>query len=238
MAALIPIRLGEARRAMRALLENPDDTAQAFKVIAAMSGGSSRRLYRRFRRSPDGARILREKRSLVDVTGDLETLRAMPEGSLGRALADFYETERISARGLVTASEAGFGDRSTAPAIDDGQRVFGERLRDLHDVFHVLAGYGRDLRGEAAVLSFTLAQTWNPGIAFILLAALRRAGLRSELGRLVRGAFRRGRRATWLVDLPWEDLLSRPLDELRVELGVGPPPAYSPVRSAGAPALA
>jgi len=240
MAALIPIpvRLGKARRAMRALLENPDDTAQAFKVIAAMSGGSSRRLYRRFRRSPGGARILREKRSLIDVTGDLEKLRSMPDGSLGRALADFYETEQISARGLVAASEAGFGDRSVMPAVDEGQRVFGERLRDLHDVFHVLAGYGRDLYGEAAVLGFTLAQTWNPGIAFILVTVLRRAGLRSELGRLIRDAFRRGRRATWLVDLPWEDLLSRPVDELRVQLGVGPPPAYTPVRSAGAPALA
>lgn len=238
MAALIAIRFGEARRAMRALLENPDDTQQAFKVIAAMSGGPSRRVYRRFRRSPSGARILREKRSLVEVTGDLDKLRAMPEGSLGQAIADFYETEQISAQGLVAASEAGREYRPAMPAVDDDQRVFGERLRDLHDVFHVLAGYGRDLHGEAAVLAFTLAQTWNVGIAFILVTVLRRAGLRSEVGRLIRDAFRRGRRATWLVDLPWEDLLSRPLDEVRIELGVGSPPIYSPVRSAGAPALA
>lgn len=237
MVARIAMRLGEARRAMRALLDDPDDTQQAFKVIAAMSGGPSRRLYRRFRRSPGGARILRERRSLVDVTGDLETLRSMPKGSLGAAIADFYETEQISAQGLVAASQAGGRDRPEPAASDDGQRVFAERLRDLHDVFHVLAGYGRDLHGEAAVLAFTLAQTWNPGIAFMLVTVLRRAGLRSELGRLIREAFRRGRRATWLVDLPWEDLLPRPIDDLRAGLGVGPPPVYSPVRSAGAPAL-
>jgi len=236
--ATIPIRLGEARRAMRVLLENPDDTAQAFKVIAAMSGGSNRRLYRRFRRSGVGERILRERRSLVDLTGDLTRLRAMPAGSLGQAIADFYETEQISARGLVAASEAGFGASPAVPARDDEQRIFGNRVRDLHDVFHVLAGYGRDLHGEAAVLAFTLAQTGNLGVAFIVLTVLRRAGFRSQLGRLIREAFGRGRRATWLLDLDWEQLLARPLAELRAELGVGPPPVYSPVRSAGAPALA
>lgn len=232
------IRLREARAAMHALLEDPDDTAQAFKVIAAMSGGSGERLYKRFRRSPTGARILREKRSLVDVIGDLDQLRAMPTDSLGQGIAAFYETEEISAQGLVAASEAGFGEREPGEEMDEERRIFGERLRDLHDVFHVLAGYGRDLRGEAAVLAFTLAQTWNLGIGFIVLTVLRRGGLRSDLGRLIRGAFRRGRRAIWLVDLDWEALLPQPIDRLRSDLGVGPPPVYEQVRSAGAPALA
>jgi ubiquinone biosynthesis protein COQ4 len=220
---------------MRALLENPDDTAQAFKVVAAMSGGSGERLYRRFRGSPTGARILREKRSLVDLIGDLRKLRAMPADSLGQAIADFYETEALSAQGLVAASEAGFGERRQA--VDEERRIFGERLRDLHDVFHVLAGYGRDLLGEAAVLAFTLAQTRNLGIAFILLTVLRRVGLRSQPGRLIREGFRRGRHATWLVDLDWEALLPQPIDQLRRDLRVGPPPVYEQVRSAGAPVL-
>lgn len=238
MSARNPIRLRDAQAAMRALLADPDDTAQAFKVIAAMSGSSGERLYRRFQRSPTGARILREKRSLVVMIGDLDRLRAMPADSLGQAIADFYETEEISAQGLMAASEAGFGEREPGEGMDDEQRIFGERLRDLHDVFHVLAGYGRDLRGEAAVLAFTVAQTWNLGVGFIVLTVLRRAGLRSELGRLIRGAFRRGRRATWLVDLDWEALLPQPIDQLRRDLGVGPPPAYEQMRSAGAPALA
>jgi ubiquinone biosynthesis protein COQ4 len=237
MSARNRIRLGSARRAMRALIADPDNTAEAFKVIAAMSGGSGRRLYQRFGRSPTGARILAEKRSLVDLIGDLDKLRAMPADSLGQAIADFYETEELSAQGLVAASEAGLGEQPLNE-VSEEERVFRARLRDLHDVFHVLAGYGRDLRGEAAVLAFTLAQTWNPGIAFIVLTVLRRAGWRSEMGQLVRTAFRRGRRSTWLVDRDWEALLSRPIDDLRDELGVGPPPAYEQVRSAGAPALA
>ena len=230
-------RLREARRATRALFDNPDDTAQAFRVIAAMSGRSGSQLFARFRRSAMGARILRERRNLVDVIGDLDKLRAMPPGSLGQAIAQFYTTEELSAQGLVAASEAA-ADGRPAAQISEDERIFGMRVRDLHDVFHVLAGYGRDLRGEAAVLAFTTAQTRNPGIAYLVLAILRRAGYRSELGRLVRRAFWRGVRATWLIDQDWERLLAEPIDELRERLRIGPPPAYQQQRSAGAPALA
>lgn len=235
--ALLSIRLRDARRAMSALLANPDDTGQAFKVIAAMSGSSGRRLFERFRRSPMGTRILVEKRDLVAQIGDLDRLRTMPDGSLGRAIAEFYTTEQLSAQGLVAASEAGFGEATSMQDVSEEERIFRARLRDLHDVFHVLTGYGRDLLGEVAVLSFTLAQTRNPGIAFIVITVLMRAGPRSEPGRLIRQGFRRGLRAVWLLDQDWEALLPRPIDELRDELSLGPPPVYVPVRSAGAPAL-
>lgn len=237
MATRNGFRLGDARRAMRALLENPDDTAQAFKVVAAMSGNSGQRQLRRFQRSPRGARILQEKRSLVDVIGDMDRLRAMPADSLGHAIAEWYTREGLSAQGLVAASEAG---RSADEPLGLGEEmtIFSERLRDLHDVFHVLAGYDRDVRGEAAVLAFTLAQTRNPGIAYIVLTVLWRAGFRSDMGRLIREGFRRGRRASWLLDQDWEALLPQPIDELRARLGVGAPPIYEQVRSAGAPPAA
>lgn len=236
------LKIREARRAMRALAENPDDTAQAFRVIAAMSGGSANRLYRRFRRSAGGSRILREKHELHDVLADIDRLGAMPDGSLGRAIHEFYTTEQISAQGLAAASESIFGDAASAEAvpeeIDEDRARFGRRLRDLHDVFHVLSGYGRDMRGEIAVLAFTYSQTKNRGIAYLVLRVLRGAGWRSEMGRLIRQGYHRGRRSAWLIDLDWEALLPRPLDHLREELGVGPAPAYEPLRSPGAPVLA
>ena len=71
------------------------------------------------------------------------------------------------------------------------------RLLNLHDVFHVVTGYDRDLRGEVAVLAFTLAQTRSPGIAYVLLRVLLRAGWSSEMGKLIRQGFRRGLRSAW-----------------------------------------
>jgi ubiquinone biosynthesis protein COQ4 len=230
----------EARRAMRALLADPDATEEAFRVISALSGNSGRRLLRRFRRTSTGARVLRDRTSLADVLGDSRRMAAMPAGSLGAALRDFYAAEELGPGDLVDASEAAFTagpDGAPDGAADADAEIFGRRLRDLHDVFHVLTGYGRDLRGEAAVLAFTVPQTRNPGVAYIVWTALRRAGLRSEMGRLIRQALRRGLRSDWLPGKDWEGLLERPLDELREELRIGPPPQYDPVRSAGAPPI-
>jgi ubiquinone biosynthesis protein COQ4 len=227
-----------AFRAMRKLRENPDDTARAIMVIGALSGNSGERLFRRFRRSPRAEAILREKRDLYDILSDVDRLRSMPEGSLGRTIGDWFVREQISAQGLAQASAAAQAQLGIAPPSGDDQRVFGSRLRNLHDVFHVLCGYDRDLRGEAAVLAFTLAQTHNPGIAYLVYRALWSSGWSSETGKLIRQGFRRGRRAEWLLDQDWETLLERPLARLREELGVGPAPVYEQMRSAGAPPLA
>ena len=228
-------KLREARRAMDALSSNPDDTAEAIRAIAAMSGKSGERCLKRFKGSAGGARILREKRELYDVLADIDGLGAMPEGSLGKEIWKFYTVEQLSIQGLQAASEAAHGVNSDAADTDEAR--FGRRLRDLHDVFHVLTGYGRDMLGEIACLAFTYAQTRNTGIGYVVLRVLRQAGWRSEMGRLARQAYLRGRRSAWLIDQDWETLLYQPLEQLRLRLSVGPAPIYQQVRSAGAPVL-
>lgn len=225
-----------AFRAMRRLRENPDDTSQAIVVIAAMSGNSGRRLFRRFRRSPRAEAILRERRDLYAPLSDVDRLRALPAGSLGREIGEWFAREQISAQGLAQAALTARAELGATPPEGDDERVFSTRLLNLHDVFHVVTGYDRDLRGEVAVLAFTLAQTRNAGIAFLLLRVLRSEGWRSETGKLIRQGFRRGLRSAWLVDQDWEALLARPIAAVRSALAVGEPPAYQQLRSAGAPA--
>lgn len=228
-----------ARRALRDLEENgPDDTVSAIKVIQAYSGRSGERLFKRFKNSPRGQKLLREKSDLFELMHDTERLRAMPEGSLGKAIGDWYHVEEISAQGLADASEAALRESGPRRAKPTGDvELFGSRLRDLHDVFHVLAGYGRDLRGESAVLAFTIPQTRSTGIAYLVWRSLRSAGWNSYEGKMIREGFRRGRQCQWLVDQDWEELFPRPIDEVREELGVGPPPQYEQLRSEGAPVL-
>lgn len=223
------IRPLAAWRAIRALIQNPDDTGQVFRVIDALSGNSGERLFQRFRRDPMGARILRERRSLLATLSDRTALEALPPGSLGRVYADFTRREQISADGLVDASMEG-------ERIDRGveRRLFGERLRDSHDLYHVVTGYGRDLVGEAALLSFSFAQTLNPGVGFIVAVAWLKAG-RGEARRLIVDAFRASRRAAWLPAYDWESALALPLDEVRCQLRIDAAPQYEAVRSSGAP---
>ncbi|MBW2290299.1 MAG: hypothetical protein JRG80_09720 [Deltaproteobacteria bacterium] len=237
MAVAHRIRPLEAQRAMRSLLADPDDTEKAFRVIGALSGNSTGRALAKFRRLPVGVRVLRDRTRMLDLIADTERMAAMPEASLGAAVRDFYATEQISAQGLVTASEEAYQDVDGS-GVSDELQFFGQHLRDLHDTFHVLTGYGRDLRGEVAVLSFTVPQTRNPGVAFIIFTVLRRAGFRSEMGQLIRQGLRRGFRAAWLPGQDWEELFPQPLDEVRQRLRLGPPPEYAAVRSEGAPVLA
>lgn len=146
----------------------------------------------------------------------------MPDGSLGRAYLTFMEVGNITAEGLKDASE-----------VSDAHNEFGEpdlqtyalRLRDQHDLWHVVTGFGRDIAGEACLLAFTYAQTDNRGVGFFgLIGALK---LRRVFGRRFFSsmwqAYRMGGRTQWLPGQFWEQLLPKPLQQVRDELGVSDP---------------
>jgi ubiquinone biosynthesis protein COQ4 len=228
-----------ARNALETLAGNPDDTAQAIVAIAAMSGNSNERLFKRFKRSRKGRRILDERRDLYKILCDRDRMLAMPEHSLGRTICEWFIRENISAEGLAGASEEASESFSGRPQnLGNEAKLFGLRMLCLHDVFHVLTGYDRDMRGEMAVLAFTVPQTWNTGIGYLIWRSLTRNGWNSEPGRLIRQGLRRGLRSKWLIVEDWESLFERPIDEVREELRVGPPPIYEQLRSAQAPPLA
>lgn len=227
------IRPLAAMRAIRALLRDPDDTSKVFDVIDALSGRSGERVFERFRKSENGARLLVERPDLVATLNDRARLLAMPAGTLGRVYGEFVTREQISADGLVAASV-----RDRDPTIPEERYWFGGRLRDMHDLWHVVTGYKRDLLGEAALLAFSYAQTGNRGVGFIVLVAYLKAGPLPHGRTMIGDGYRKGRTAAWLPEQDWEALLEKPLEEVRRELRVGPPTTYDEVRSAGAPALA
>lgn len=232
-----PVRLREAWDAIRALIRDPDDTSQVFRIVRALAGRTQERTFERFVRSEHGPRILAERRSLLATLSDRAYLESLPEGTLGRTYADFTAREAISADGLVDASDA--VDREEDAPIDPERMLFGQRLRDSHDLWHVVTGYGRDLFGEAALLAFTYRQTRNRGIGFIVLVAYLKAnGAMAGERALIRDGWRRADSARWLPGADWEALLTRPLDEVRRTLGVVPIEHYEGLRSEGAPALA
>jgi ubiquinone biosynthesis protein COQ4 len=228
------IRPLDALRAIRGLLRNPDDTALVFEIIEALSGKTRTRVFDRFRHSESGRRLLDARPNLLALLTNREQLLALPAGSLGHSYGEFMNREQISADGLVDASENWLRDDLPAE-----RRFFADRLRDTHDLWHVVTGYGRDLIGEASLLAFTYAQTRNPGIGFIVAVAYFKArGINSPARQLLREGYRRGKRAAWLPGVEWEQLLAQPLARVREQLNVGEPPEYQPVRSEGAPALA
>ncbi len=215
-----------AGRALNSLLADPDDTKQAFLVIQALGGPSTERMYRRFAHSSLGEAVLKEQRALLAALSDTAKLEALPEGSVGRAYLDFLQSQKLTAAGLVDASDGVMREE-----LDPAHRLFADRLRDMHDLFHVVTGYRGDLIGEAAVLAFTFAQTRNPGVGLIAFAGFLKIGVVPGGRKLVAQAFARGAKAKWLVGADWEALLARPLADVRRELGLDGPPAYDPIYS-------
>ena len=173
-----PFRPFTALRAAGRLLRDPEDTRQVFVVMTALRGRSGRRVFDRFLATPVGASVVSERRQLLDRLQDRAGLAALPEGSLGRTYLALMEGEQLTADGLVEASEAGRLGVVSPTAV-----LFRDRMRDMHDLTHVVTGYGRDGLGELCLLAFMFRHTGNLGGALIALMGLGRHGRRPRTGR-------------------------------------------------------
>ena len=229
---MLPGRLQPLRalKAIRRLFANPDETHYVFEIIEALQGPALVRMHWRLRKSEQGRRLLAERPDLVSMLTDRERLRAMPEGSLGRAYLAFVESEGITAAGLVDASERARRDGESADVA-----WLRNWLRDTHDLWHTVLGYRGDLIGEAAILAFSYHQTGNWGVAMIAALAWYKLGRVTEPSlharRVVVDGLRRAKQMPWFVDVPWHQWLERPLVEVRNALRVDSSAQYEPVRS-------
>jgi len=216
-----PLKLGLAFRAMVTLAQDTARTDQVFTIISALTGDSFERTYQGFIRTEHGQKLLRERPSLMAALTDRDRLRAMPEGSLGREYLKFMETGELTADGLVDAQTTGL-DPNEALDLDQDRRYVADRIRDMHDLWHVLTDYGCDDTGEIANLWFSVGQFGNPGMAFIAFFGMVGGKLDPKLGwaRYCAKALVRGIRASRLVSEPVEDMLELPIDEARRRLGI------------------
>jgi ubiquinone biosynthesis protein COQ4 len=212
-----------ALRAIRNLTRDREDTRHVFLLIEALRGKTTLRQFARFRQSEAGRAMLAERRSLLARLNDRATLAALPPGSLGRAYWEFMAAEDLSAEKLVELSKI------QRPPSTDEITWFRERNREMHDLLHVTAGYGRDPLGEACVTAFSYAQTGLKGFAVIATVAGFRIARRlrgQPVLRAVYEAYRQGKAADWLIGADWENLLSQPVDAVRARFGVSAPAYY------------
>jgi ubiquinone biosynthesis protein COQ4 len=223
----------KAWRHFRNLIADKEDTEQVFHIIAALRGRKFRQIAGKFWNSERGQRILGSQQRLIDVLDDHDMLKQLPAGSVGRAYVDFMEREGLSAAGLEAeyAKFEGSGLR-----FNDGIDLYGDRLRDTHDMLHVLTGYGRDALGEQCVLAFTYAQNRNLGVGFIAYAGgfelKRRVAPSAPIMAAVREGHRIGNAAKNIVHEDITELLKEPLAEARKRLGISEPTAYRAAHAA------
>lgn len=234
-----PVRPLHAMISVLKLVLNKEDTRQVFEVVQAMSGGSGRRLFERFVATEYGRRVVTGDADALKVLSDRARLRSMPEGSLGRAYLNFMESEGLTPEGIIdTAEEAG------SPRTRGDQFVALSRMHAhldvVHDLWHVLTGYGRDALGEVCNLAFTYQQTRNEGLPLIISVGriaqmLERPDL--PISKTIAQAKSMGRNAAWVMARDIEALLPTPLNEVRRELGITEPTEYFAISDADKRAL-
>jgi ubiquinone biosynthesis protein COQ4 len=222
------VRWREGLRIIAYLYRHPYDTTQIARVIEALSGRSTPRLLRRMSKRPLGRALIGLKPSLRDALANHTWLGSLPAGTLGREYLDYIERERL-AGGMTTVVDAGTTAERTA-RLDPDEAFIQDFLFHGHDLYHLVTGYHTDLVGEVCLLAFTAAQTRNTGmIAMAMLGvySLRLPRLAGQ--RMWARAFVRGLRCAWLPEYNWVALLPMRLDDVRKQLGLYPPPVYTPL---------
>lgn len=215
-----------ALQAMRRLIADKEDTQQVFEIMRALAGKSIPKGYRRLLATPKGGYIAYQREEFADRLSDSAWLASFGPGTVGAAYRDFIAPRGLSAEGLA--------DESRKVADNDVDAAhpyawFGRRVRDIHDVWHVLTGYGTDGFGEVCVVAFSYGQTDNLGFGFIAAAGAREyVKLRTEhpFGRAAWQAYRNGRRAAWLAGEDYHALFAEDLESARRRLNIASPDLY------------
>jgi ubiquinone biosynthesis protein Coq4 len=183
------------------------------------------------RENPSGRSLLEERPDLCAALNDMPALGAMSEGSLGRAYYDFMDHPETIPGYMLSGMIYKDGWFDTVP-MDPELRWAFERWIQTHDLMHVVSGYGADLAGEGLNIYFTLA--YNMGISWRLAYwtpfGLAPRLMRPSVGRVrwvgyLREAWERGiaaREHLPFESVPWEQLLSQPIDSVRSTLGLPP----------------
>ncbi|QFT77775.1 Coq4 family protein [Erythrobacter sp. THAF29] len=209
------------------LVEDKEDTEQVFHIIEATKGKKSHRQAWEFIQSEDGQRFLRSEVDLPAMLDNHDRWADLPDNSVGKHYMAFMKREGLTARGLVEESHK-WAPPESRP--DDLTEWYFNRLRDTHDLFHVLTGYGRDALGEASLLGFSYSQNHNNGILFIAFAGARQikktTGTKAPLYAAVREGKRNGKAAAKLAHMDVEMVMREDIDEARARLSIREPSIY------------
>jgi ubiquinone biosynthesis protein COQ4 len=155
---------------------------------------------------------LRQLPRLVDLDLDELAARHAP-GTVGYALASHMIANELNPNLFEPAEVSTRRDYVIA------------HVTETHDVWHAVTGYGTDVSGEVALLSFYAAQIGAPifamllGIVMLNTAFFSHEEIGARLGAISDG-WRAGNKSKSLYGLDWNTQFDRPLSEFRNEFSL------------------
>lgn len=216
----------------RNLVKDKEDTAEVFHIAECLPSQRLLETARAFCASDYGRNLMESEPFLPDLLDDHARLEAMPAGSVAHAYLAFMRAEGLSAAGLVAEHERILTGR---PRFDDQFQWFANRIRDTHDLVHILTGYGRDALGEQCALGFSSGQYHGLTDVFLAWAGAaeikRRIKSDAPVFSAIREARRNGKAASPIYAQSVTALLAEPLEAARKRMAIGLPTFYRQAHS-------
>jgi len=202
-------------RGFLTLMRDPTRVDSVFDIVEGFHDTAPyRRMIERVRAFPENARIVDERYLQAPVK--LEQLATLPDGTLGREFARMMIDNQLDPNFFPKV------------AVDDEVHYVMLRLRQTHDVWHVVTGFGVDVKGELGLQAFGLAQLHNPLSVALIAGGLTRtlteptragATLEGIMDEVTRG-WRLGESTKPLFAKKWDQAWDKPVHVWREELGL------------------
>ena len=191
-------------------LKNPESLEGVFAVSRSLQNSTlSAQMFRHLLANPEIAALVQENWRPGSI--DLDALLALPEGSLGHVYAHQLRAQGLTPDSLIDPTP-----------VHSPEDYITHRLRETHDIVHVLTGFGTDGPGELGLQAFNLAQNRSPLAVLLIfggmLSALQNDEPLEDLLEALSRGFQMGLKARCLIAQKLEDGWDRPLAEWRQAL--------------------
>lgn len=202
------------------LLRDPAQTESVYDVEDGLRHTKATELAVEYVKSKPNVAALFQERYLAPAV-NLEDLLKLPTESLGYSYAIYIK-------------DSGFDPNFyRLLKVEDDRSYFLLRMRQTHDIWHIVAGFSTDVFGELGLKAFELAQTHRTMSAVLIAGGLLSTLFKhpEDLDKLLEQiaiGYRLGAKAKPFFAKKWEENWERPLLEWRQELGIEPTKEYVP----------
>jgi ubiquinone biosynthesis protein COQ4 len=194
------------------LLRNPSNTESVYDIEDGLSHSAAMQAaVAHMLSNPEIAQLAKDR--YIAPNPNLAQLMLCPPGSLGHAYAAYI---------------TGFGFdpefyRKVEIADDTSYLMY--RLRQTHDIWHLVTGFSVDVAGELGLKAFELAQTRRTLSGVLLAGAFLQCLFQTpekldELLAAISRGYQMGIKAQPLLAQRWEENWSKPLGECRSDLNI------------------
>ena len=205
-------------RAYFSLVEDPNDTVRVFKLqdkmLRATSSETRQAIIDFIKQDPAVAQCIEQRYVAPDYK--VADLAQCQPGTLGYA---YYR--HMSDNGFTP-------DFFPAVKLDDELGYFELRMRQTHDIWHVVAGYSPSVEDEIGLQTFYAAQMPGPMFNAVLVSAgllhgvTRNQKLIKPILNAISKGWEQGIAVRHMQAAKWEEMWNRSLEEIRQEYKVKP----------------